>query len=801
MITWTELPDKSGTTMTAHTGDWPALVERLRNVGEFASKDRCPWLKLATFGDKRSSKNSLRTNENLTAVYGVELDYDGGVLPIEKGAALLEQQGIKGALYPSPSSTATNHRWRVICPTAQQHPPSARAALLARVNGALGGIAAPESFTLSQGYFFGATPTNDYRVLVTDGQCIDELDELDDGAIGKQGGSKDAAKAAETAPCAVVLESDTVRDLRSALAALRADDRTQWVDVGHALKTAGEPGRALWLEWSQTSDKYDPQDAADKWDSFKPKQTGYQSVFAKAQAAGWLNPKSHIAEVASPDSFDDLVAQAKKADWPDLADPFEQYAVPAFPVDALPAPFAALCRELSAQSGFDVGGYAFSLLVGASSLIDHRARMRAGPLSAPAYLWGGLVANSGGGKSPTINAALAGVRRINDALLKTSQRDSAKWQSMIENASKEDRKLMVRPQWRQLIASDTTTEGLGKLLQDNDSGVLLVHDELTEFIGRMDAYSATGSGKDRGVYLRAYDGGSVTINRAGAHPMLINNFSVGIMAGIQPEKLGELFRKSGGGADGLYQRFLMFVMQPAGRVDYSATLGEFTEKAVSDILDTLHFWTEIVGFEDVRLCPEGLPLMEAYHQEARTVSQRTPGKRLAEHLDKFPGFLARVGFALHCMEGAASGVTSELVSVATLERAKRIMRCMYHHSTAVYEVLDSHSSDATKLTKSACEAILSKAWETVQRGDLTRHATDWRNADDRQAEGAIDCLIEFGWLRDITPAVERGKRGRRSNGVFLVNPKVHDRFKAHAERIKESRNARFKAIQELAAVR
>jgi len=245
----------------------------------------------------------------------------------------------------------------------------------------------------------------------------------------------------------------------------------------------------------------------------------------------------------------------------------------------------------------------------------------------------------------------------------------------------------------------------------------------------------------------------------------------------------------------------MYVMQPAGRVDYSAKLGEFTESAVDDILHTLHFCTEFMECSNARLCPEGLPLMEAYHQDARTLSQRTPGKRLAEHLDKFPGFLARITFALHHLECAAGEAAGEVVSVATLERAKRIMRCMYHHSAAVYEVLESHSSEATKLTKSACEAILSKSWTTVQRGDLTRYATDWRNADDRQAEGAIDCLIEFGWLRDVTPALERGKRGRRSNGVFLVNPKVHPRFKTHTERISESRSARFKAIQELAATR
>jgi len=93
-----------------------------------------------------------------------------------------------------------------------------------------------------------------------------------------------------------VYSAQTNTDLRSALNHLRSDDRDLWVAVGHALKELGDIGRELWLTWSQTSDKYDPADAAAKWTSFKPNQTGYESVFAKAQAAGWLNPRSNRAQ-------------------------------------------------------------------------------------------------------------------------------------------------------------------------------------------------------------------------------------------------------------------------------------------------------------------------------------------------------------------------------------------------------------------------------------------------------------------------------------------------------------------------
>lgn len=91
----------------------------------------------------------------------------------------------------------------------------------------------------------------------------------------------------------MVVSPDTIRDLRSALLYLRADDRELWQRIGHALKTLGEVGRGLWLEWSATSSKFDPLTDSATWDSFKPTRTGYGAIFAEAQRQGWINPASH----------------------------------------------------------------------------------------------------------------------------------------------------------------------------------------------------------------------------------------------------------------------------------------------------------------------------------------------------------------------------------------------------------------------------------------------------------------------------------------------------------------------------
>lgn len=107
-------------------------------------------------------------------------------------------------------------------------------------------------------------------------------------------------RVAATSPSAVVEVSvgpKTVTELRSALAHLRSDDRQLWVRIGMALKELGETGRGLWVEWSQSSEKYDPKDATRTWGSFQPSATGHRAVFAEAQRQGWVNPMSNAAKV------------------------------------------------------------------------------------------------------------------------------------------------------------------------------------------------------------------------------------------------------------------------------------------------------------------------------------------------------------------------------------------------------------------------------------------------------------------------------------------------------------------------
>lgn len=120
----------------------------------------------------------------------------------------------------------------------------------------------------------------------------------------------------------------TLAELRSALASMRAEDRGLWVANGQRLKKLGERGRALWLEWSQQSDKFDPADAARVWDSFTADHTGYGAVFKAAQAAGWVNPMSGVAPAQPSPQPSGLTEAVRNALTPLTAADITAAAVP-----------------------------------------------------------------------------------------------------------------------------------------------------------------------------------------------------------------------------------------------------------------------------------------------------------------------------------------------------------------------------------------------------------------------------------------------------------------------------------------
>lgn len=118
-------------------------------------------------------------------------------------------------------------------------------------------------------------------------------------------GSSRTAEKPQSLEDGPIITPRLVRELQDALKSIPADEYEVWIAVGNALKTLEDKGLELWLEWSATSDKFQRKVAQAKWDSFRPTNTGYAAVFAKAKDFGWVNPRSKKS-LPEPEDEDDI---------------------------------------------------------------------------------------------------------------------------------------------------------------------------------------------------------------------------------------------------------------------------------------------------------------------------------------------------------------------------------------------------------------------------------------------------------------------------------------------------------------
>jgi len=167
--------DAGGVRGAAHDVTWPQVVAQCVAPPTYPSKQDCPLIKLATFGEQRTERGSLRHSANILTVSGVELDYDAGTVTPSDAAGLLALMGIEALVYTSPSHTSTAPRWRVLAPLSREYAPENRREFVGRINAALGGICAAESYVMVQSFYIGRVDGVEYECIPIDGQCVDLL--------------------------------------------------------------------------------------------------------------------------------------------------------------------------------------------------------------------------------------------------------------------------------------------------------------------------------------------------------------------------------------------------------------------------------------------------------------------------------------------------------------------------------------------------------------------------------------------------------------------------------------------------
>jgi hypothetical protein len=304
-------------------------------------------MKLGRFGENRGGGKALRNDANLESICGVEGDHDVGTMSVSEAAARLRSVQLAGLIYSTPSHTPDAPRWRVIVPTSKSLPPAERERLCSRLNGVLGGALAPESFKISQSYYYGrvrgaAAP----ELEIVDGRAIDTAAELDAMSISKgdahemKGCDPDrderAAITRDPKPLHGFGECEVRRILNTLLehaAEKYRETRDGWLQVGMALHhnfSGSELAYDLWKDFSQASIKFDEKDQRRNWKSFRDTPNPVTMASLKEAANrlardGLRNQFDDIAETELDDDIKALIGTPSETAATKPRDPIDEF--------------------------------------------------------------------------------------------------------------------------------------------------------------------------------------------------------------------------------------------------------------------------------------------------------------------------------------------------------------------------------------------------------------------------------------------------------------------------------------------
>jgi putative DNA primase/helicase len=376
-------------------------------------------------------------------------------------------------------------------------------------------------------------------------------------------------------------------DLRSALLSLRADDRDLWIRMGQALKTAGDIGRGLWLNWSQTSEKFDPADAARVWESFKPTGTGWRAVLAEAQRNGWANPGKGEPGANWTFAEKGTAGDPDSPDWPEPQPLGAKIEPEPYPLDALPDTIRAAVQEVAEFVKAPVAMVASSALAALSLAGQaHVDVKRADKLHGPSGLFLLTIADSGERKSTCDGFFTSAIREYQEQqaelakpAIERHKADMDAWNAerdgilqSIKGAvkgSKTTDKLRAdlanlqvdkpeAPKVPRLIYADATPEALahGLAHQWPSGGVVSAEAGVV--------FGSHAMGKDsvmRNLALlnQLWDGTSLTIDRRTSESFTVHGARLTVALQVQEPTLREFFRQSGALArgTGFLARFLV----------------------------------------------------------------------------------------------------------------------------------------------------------------------------------------------------------------------------------------------------
>lgn len=520
--------------------------------------------------------------------------------------------------------------------------------------------------------------------------------------------------------------------------------------------------------------------------------SGISGISDRGKGAGKTGPE----DISGISGISDKGNEAKETKWgePDLSILDDRRGdLPEFPIDVL----ASGCRDWIIRSAHGAGvtlAHVAVPLLGISSSLIGTAR-RARPTSAwtqPCTTWTAIVGFSGSGKTPgldTVKRALAMIERTqknkiadkqnaHDAKIEAAKAARSIWKKQIEEAAAGGKATPQLPPEaiipapfiaERLYVSDSTIERLSVLLGARPRGLLLISDELAGLFMNMSRYS---NGSDRAFWLEAWNGGTFTVERMGREPLTVDHLLIGLVGGLQPDKLKRAFE---GDHDGFYGRMLFaWPPEPAHR-----SLADDVSEVEPEIINALTRLVNLDAGEDQygEFAPKAVPLtadalasFEAFRELAHRQRQLLDGRerewmaKSQAHALRLSGVLEFLGWAF------VGGEEPKQISLQSVDAAVTLVRKYFwpHSRAALRQIgLSERHANARRVLR----WLAARKHEEFSREDIRIHALT-RSVDAEQTQAIIDGLTKSSWCREITQRTPAAGRPARR---WAVNPALLSR--------------------------
>ncbi|MGP6089854.1 DUF3987 domain-containing protein [Antarctobacter jejuensis] len=466
---------------------------------------------------------------------------------------------------------------------------------------------------------------------------------------------------------------------------------------------------------------------------------------------------------------------------------------PELPLDDVFSPHWAVWIKGAAATKGAPPDYVMAALLGVCGSLIGNTRWPS-PWSGwtePPVIWPVIIGNPSASKSPAIDAVLVPLKRVERAMRESMQSEwddwyernevakvtDNQWKEAVKKAIKEGDEPPKRPASAdpgpepfvpRLAVCDATVEKLSMIVGNQPRGTLLVRDELAGWLVNMSRYS---SGSDRPFWLEAYGGRAFSVERIGRDSVNIDFLTIGVLGGIQPDRLQSLLMKADD--DGLLARFLPVWPNPAP-VKRPETLHDevFIESALRRL------WSlRMPSDEDGHPRPSFVPfaentrnLLDKFRIYVRDLEGNAEGLILS-FLGKLPGMAVRLSLVLAIMDWA-SGETDEPqeISVAHFGKAAHLV-AEYLLPMARRAYAERSVSQAELSARALGLLIREEGWKQFTAREVRRKQR--AHLHDMEKINPALRILESADLVKLT-TVPPGPKGGAPKRLYSVHPIVHE---------------------------